>query len=184
MSLWKSIKQYFRKRKLQREISKRPRVASRPVHFTQARSIGILFDASQLDQRQAVVSYAEGLRTTGRQVKLLGYFDSKQEQADFTFPFISRKQINWYGCPVGDEVDDFLDQAYEFFFFLHPVQKSYANYLAQILRAPFKVGPPEQDAHCYDLMVEIRDKQDVKKFISEIEAVLQKTNAQHEPAKI
>ena len=55
------------------------------MNFPNARSIGVLFDATDLDRRNEVLAYVKDLRQREKKVTLLGYFSNKQEKtANFT----------------------------------------------------------------------------------------------------
>ncbi len=176
-SLRASIHQWF----LNKELKDR-RFERRRVNFEKAQTIGILFDATEVDGRQVVLDYAERLRKQGKRVRLLGYFSNQEKGASFSFPYFSRAQIDWALRPGGTEVKAFLDQEFDLFIFLNTSSTLYGDYIAHLCRAHLKAGPPGTAKAPYELMIAVQHKERLTDFIRQMELLLAKTNPHHEAA--
>lgn len=168
---------------MKKELQKRSGFIKKKVNIQSAKSVGILFDATALDRRQAVLQYADQLKKQRKKVTLLGYFDVKQSQgASHDFKFFDKKQINWLQMPKGENVDFFLQQNFDIFVFLNPTTTNYSEYIAALAKAHLKVGPISTEIDAYDLMLNVKNKASIKDFIQHMEAILKKTNKEHEAA--
>ncbi len=183
MSLLQNVREYFKKSTLKKELQKRGNFIKKKVNIQSAKSIGILFDATSLDRRQAILQYADRLKKQRKKVFLLGYFDVKQSDgASHDFKFFDKKSINWMQAPKGDAVDFFLQQNFDIFVFLNPTTTTYSEYIAALTKANLKVGPISTEMEAYDLMLSVKNQTSIKDFIQHMEAILKKTNKEHEAA--
>lgn len=154
------------------------------MNFAQAKSIGLLFDATDLERRNEVLAYAKKLRAQDKKVTLLGFFDSKQEVADFTFNYFNRSGIDWAKRPKSKDVEFFLQTPYDIFIHLNPNPSVVTEHVAALTEAHLKVGSASGLITTYDLMVDVNDTSTLKGFIQQIEQLFKKTNVNHEAAKI
>ena len=147
------------------------------ISFGEARSIGILFDATNLQNRNLVLEYAEELRDRRKQVKLLGFFDSKLKDENFTFRHFNRKDIDWAMRPKGANVEEFINHSFDILLHLDTASSTYAEYISALSKASFKVGPFTEQTVCYDLMIDTDQRTNLQNFIDQLEGLLEKTNA-------
>ncbi len=66
------------------------------VKYYDARDIGILFDASDVDRTAIVSSFADSLRRENKKISLLGYYNFPKAPINFNFPYFNKKDINWH----------------------------------------------------------------------------------------
>lgn len=183
MSLLHKVRSHFRALKIEKHLQKQPSFIKKRVNITSAKRIGILFDATRLDVRQAALQYADQLKRQHKKVKLLGFFDVKQsKEASHDFSFFDKSNLDWRYIPSGKEVDFFLQENFDIFVFLNPITANFAESIAALTKASLKVGPISSQLDCYDLMLDIKDKANIKDFIKQLQLVLQKTNQEHEAA--
>ncbi|HKK77299.1 MAG TPA: hypothetical protein VJ953_19630 [Saprospiraceae bacterium] len=183
MSLLQNARAYFRARRIKKQLEKQSSFLKKRVNINSAKNIGILFDATRLDTRQAALQYADQLKKQRKKVKLLGYFDVKQSKdASHAFPFFDKKHLDWYFIPRSKEIDFFLQQNFDIFVFLNPISSHYSEYIAALTKASLKVGPISSELDCYDLMLDVKNKATLTDFIKQLQLVLQKTNQEHEAA--
>lgn len=154
------------------------------VPFESASTVGLLFEATDLDKREIVLAYAKKLRKKGKKVKLLGYFNNHIDNSNFTFRHFNRKDIDWALRPTGKEVTEFLQHKLDVFINLSTETKSYTEYIAALVNAPLRVGPCTEHTFCYDLMIDLAGKKTLNAFIQQVEQLLKITNTRHETAKI
>lgn len=146
------------------------------VNLEKAKSIGILFDATDLSQRQTVLNYAEKLKNQRKQVKLLGFFDNRLKDNNFTFRHFNRTNIDWAMRPKGEMVNEFLNQKFDLLLHINMETNLHSEYISALSNASFKVGPVTDHVFCYDLMIDMPNEQNLSKFISQMEGLLKKTN--------
>lgn len=168
---------------LQKELKTRKR-ETHSVNWEDAHSIGILFNATELKDRQTVLQYKEKLKNEGKQVKLLGYFQTEQNDPNFTFRHFNRKQIDWALRPSSPQIDEFLNMEFDLLLNLEPRTQLHSEYIAVLSKARLKVGPVSDNTECYDLMIDTSDQMNIDSFIKQIEALLKKTQSRNETAKI
>jgi len=183
MGLITNIQSYLRNRYLK---SHQPKLRERKqMNFPNARSIGVLFDATDLDRRNEVLAYVKDLRQREKKVTLLGYFNNKQEKtANFTFNYFTRSDVDWAKRPKNKDIAFFLQSPYDIFIHLNPQPSEVTEIIAALTEAHLKVGPADGWLDSYDLMVDARDKSTLKGFIQQIEQLFKKTNVNHEAANL
>jgi hypothetical protein len=179
MSILQKIQNYFRTRTLQERLRELGTGQRKKVNFESTQSIGLLFDATNRDKRQAVLKYADQLGKQGKKVRLLGFVDVKEEPKDLSFPFFFRKDIDWAQRPIGDKVEGFLKTSFDMLITLDPQPQAHCEYIAALSRAHFKIGPSTENTYCHDLMIEVANKNNLSDFIREMETLLTKTNIKH-----
>ncbi|HMQ62449.1 MAG TPA: hypothetical protein PKE06_17355 [Flavilitoribacter sp.] len=177
-----NLKMYFHRRSFNQLLKTRPKRLRNMVNLDSAKMIGIIFQATELAERNTVTQFARQLREQGKHVKLLGYFDNLQNDDNFTFPYFNKKQIDWAYRPQGDTVRDFLDQDYDLVITLQTRTDIISEYLAGLARAGLKVGPCTDNSQCYDLMIDTPANTRLPQFIEQLERLLKKTNVKHAAA--
>ncbi len=170
------LQDYLLERKLQQLSVKR-----HPGDYESAQKIGLLFNATDQQQRQTVLSYAEALQTKGKKVQLLAFYDDKNQQPNFTFKHFSRKELNFFRRPKGQFVDAFIAESFDILINLFLVEEPALEYISALSKAQLRVGPYTERTYCYDLMIDTSNRQDLPRFIEQIEFLLNKMNtAPHE----
>ncbi len=184
MGLLQNIKNKVFNRALQQQ-GRQNRTERKFAGFEKAHSIGILFDATDLNQREVVFQYAKSLSNNDKLVKLLGFFDSKLDDPNFTFRYFNRKQLDWAGRPQGENVQEFIRQPFDMMINLDTASKPQAEYISAQSHAHLRIGPVTENTFCYELMVDISGSQNLHAFIQQMESILAKTNArQYEKTQI
>lgn len=175
MGIFKSIQNYFYNSSLNKHLKKK--VEQSPTNFKLAKSIGILFDASDVDQQKIVLEYADTLRHKGKQVRLLGFFDDKNPREDVAFHHFNKKDINWYMLPKGTEVTNFLESNFDILLNLTLYHHKSFEYLTAAAKANLRVGPYGKDkTHCYDLMIDANQNNSLNNFIGQVDYFLKIVN--------
>ncbi len=154
------------------------------VNLENAQTIGILFNATDLQTRDTVLAYAKELKSRQKKIRLLGFFDNKVDGESFTFPSFNRKDIDWALRPKGEEVEGFINRDLDILIHADTQTNLQAEYICALSKAKLKVGPVSERIFCYDLMIDAAKINQLKPFIQQIEFFLKKTNIRHEPATI
>ncbi len=152
------------------------------VHYDDARLIGILFDASELKEREQALQFAEKLRRSGKKVSLLGFFDHEVERSEFTFPVFTRADFNWNMHSRNDALSRFIQEPLDLLIHADTQSDMYAAAVAAAGMARLRVGPYTGRTECYELMVDTSGNHDLAYYLKQVEFLLQKTNARNEAA--
>ncbi len=177
-NIFHSIREKIFVRSLNEKIKNRLQGKRRGLNFDKSRTIGILFDATNMENRNLVLEYAEQLRSQKKQVKLLGFFDSKMKDENFTFRHFNRSDIDWAFRPKGSNVEEFMNQQFDVLINLNTSSTTSTEYISALSKANFKVGPFTERTICYDLMIDTDQRTSLRKFIDQMEGLLEKTKAQ------
>jgi hypothetical protein len=176
-----SIKNYIYRKRLQRGLQKRATPDRKSlVNLKNAKAVGILFDAQKPDESSQVVKYAEKLRKTGKKVQLLAYVGEQAALDSFPFDAYNHKNIDWAGCPKSDRISEFINQRFDLLLHISCTSNPHASFISALSNAQLRVGPSIENIDCYDLMIGASPSAGINKFVQQMEAVLDKTNLQHE----
>lgn len=157
----------------------------RKTHTIQsARSIGILFDATEEKDRKEVLQWAHTLEEDQRKkVRLLGFVDSKQPLGQTHFPQFTQKDLRWNGQPTGEGVDKFLNESLDLLLCLNKNQVLSMTWIAIAAKASMKIGTETTAPHDFDLVLETPAAKGVRFFVDQLEFYLGKiVPSKHEPA--
>jgi len=173
MGIINRIIQYFYTRSLPARAVRSKGAAVRNID--EAKQVGILFDATEIDDRQTVLRYAEKLRKQGKNVALLGYVPVVDKEATFSFDFFTKKDIDWAGRPKGASIQHWLTHEFDAFICLFTTNTPFAEFIALHTPANLKIGTVPRHPDCFDLMVDIKPSAKPQQLIQQYEAVLAKT---------
>ena len=146
-----------------------------PRNIEEAKSIGILFDATDVDYRKKTLAYADKLRKQGKKVNTLGFIATADREATFSFDFFTLRQIDWAQRPQGEAITHWLEHDFEVLICLFPLSTKFTEYLALHTRAGLKIGPVANNAACYDLMLDMSPKSTPQQIIQQYEQILART---------
>ena len=181
MGLLQNIRLFFQRRALRKALDRQPSVRKSP-HYDEARIIGILFDASELEERNSVVKFAEKLRQSGKKVSLLGFFDHAVETSDFLFPTFTEADFDWMLRPKGEALSHFLQESHDLLIHAGTRSNMFAEFIAASSKAKLRVGPYPGRTECYELMADVSGNTDLDYYLRQVEFLLEKTNPRHEAA--
>ena len=169
---------------LERKISQTS-VQRHPMPYADSRSIGILFDASLPPNRIAVTNYAKSLKKKGKKVELLAFYNAKKPEPNFTFRQFTQKDLNFLRRPGGTAIDHFMLNPFDVLINLFLNEEPALEYISALSQAHLRVGPYTERTYCYDLMIDTPDRQDLSRFIEQVETLLNKMNSTpHETTSI
>ncbi len=143
------------------------------VSFSQAKKIGILFEASDIENYGIVRKYAESYKSKGKQVKILGYINNKNPNTSVGFDFFSKKEINWMLKPKAHVVDQFINQEFDILInaYLEPVIP--LLYISTFSKAQLRVGIYYPDhLNVADMMITINGEANLDNLFQEVEHYL------------
>jgi hypothetical protein len=167
-----SLKKYLYQRKVKQGQARKPGGQDIRVKF--AKKIGIIFDATQIDDREKVLEFKAHLRDQGYQVRLLGFVNEKVESISFPFDYYSLKEVRFNYVPEGNNIDVFVAESYDILINLDFSGFLSLHYIAAVVDAKLKVGVPSEGHDHYDLMFEVDNQNQLQDFIREMRNTLNK----------
>jgi hypothetical protein len=176
------------KRKLhQRALAKQLRQLNNrhlSVDFESAKSIGILFDGTELGPREQILSYAKQLKSRGKKVKLLAFMNNRQENEGFVFKSFNKKELDFFLRPKSEEVREFIETPFDILLNLTPQPVLPLEYIAAVSKALFRVSRYHEQSEAYEMMVDLPENADIKELIKQIEFFLNKMQRTNEAAAV
>lgn len=171
MQFIEDFKQKVGKWVFQRELKTNKRTKE-VCNLDNAQSIGILYDATSEEQIKMVKPFVSYFFDLKKDVKALGYVNSKQLSFHHTpklqYDFFYQKDLNWYYKPQNYIIDNFVKKEYDILINLCDSSIIPIKYLVASSIAHFKIGIHEQNYEIYDLMISLKDDKSMEKLMHEI----------------
>lgn len=172
MEFIKKIQHRLHDRMIKKQVAE-SKATRNSVAFAEAIHFAILFNATELNERQTVLKYAETLRKQKKQVKLLGFLNEKEKQENFTFDHFCNQELSWIGKNKSELVEAFIQGSFDLLFCMHEDQPLVD--IAARSKASLRVGPAIADHDPFDLMIE-KENLSLSKFIEQMEFFAKKIN--------
>ncbi|NNC94068.1 MAG: hypothetical protein HKN92_00790 [Chitinophagales bacterium] len=176
MKTFYAIKEYFHKVALNKQL--KTVVASRDfVNMENARSVGILYDATLPNNNIIVTKFAEKLKLNNKKVNVLGYVDDKKSETHPLNPLFNNKDLNWFLLPSNDKIKHFINEEFDILINAFIGERLPLEYISALSKAKYRVGPySESKTHCYELMINMGEKQDLQYLLDQISFYLKVFN--------
>jgi hypothetical protein len=152
------------------------------IDYERAQNIGILFNATDLSDRQTVLDFEKKLKKEGKKVQLMGFLNDRDKNENFVFQHFNKTDTDWSLRPKSDQVEDFMKKPFDILINLSNEPHPTLDYIAAFSHAKFRVGPFTEKIFCYELMIEANQKKDLKSFSDQVSFFLMKMKTTHEPA--
>ena len=171
MQFIEDFKQKVGKWVFQRELKTNKRTKE-VCNLDNAQSIGILYDATSEEQIKMVKPFVSYFFDLKKDVKALGYVNSKQLSFHHTpklqYDFFYQKDLNWFYKPQNYIIDNFVKKEYDILINLCDSSIIPIKYLVASSIAHFKIGVHEENYEIYDLMISLKDDKSMEKLMHEI----------------
>ena len=171
MQFIEDFKQKVGKWVFQRELKTNKRTKE-VCNLDNAQSIGILYDATSEEQIKMVKPFVSYFFDLKKDVKALGYVNSKQLSFHHTpklqYDFFYQKDLNWFYKPQNYIIDNFVKKEYDILINLCDSSIIPIKYLLASSIAHFKIGIHEENYEIYDLMISLKDDKSMEKLMHEI----------------
>lgn len=178
MSIIQRLRQYFYRNTLNKNLGSNRKTSGKKVSFETAKTIGLLFDANDLNTRNMVLKYGTSLKKQGKRVTYLGYLENKHETENYTFDYYNLKNIDWAKRAKGEKVDEFIKQPFDILIGAMLETSEHAEYIATLSKASLKAGPiPTYVPEAFSVMIDYKKGTDLPEFLRQIESLLKKTQA-------
>ena len=186
MSLFSKIRISYFDAHLNKKIAQTPSQNRLSVEFSAAKSIGILFDATDASSRTRVLDYAQDLINNGKKVNLLGFVKTKQKDLNFPFKFFTLQNVSWKMIPESATINEFLSKKFDILISLYlPTPKTKLinkplEYISALSKANLRVGPFCENTNSYDLIIDTPKNANLEYLIKQVEFFLYRINVEKE----
>ncbi|MBS1765546.1 MAG: hypothetical protein JSS90_11325 [Bacteroidetes bacterium] len=170
MKLGRAIKQKAANYLFYRELQKHPHTP-RTLSFNDARTIGILYDATIERNYETVKAYVKHLRDDFKKdVLALGYYDGKElppmRFSKLGLDFFTQKNLNWHFKPSHPMVSKFVNVDFDYLICLNIERNIPLKYISAVTKAGFKIGRYEKSSQgLYDFMISVNGNVLLPQFI-------------------
>lgn len=182
MSIIKKIKQTIANAYLKLELKDHVREQKpNKFSFSQAKTVGIIFDAASPEDFELVKRYVLYLREHRKKVKVLGFYPSKRipemTYSKLEYDFFSAKELNWFGKPSNMVIQNFINEEYDLLLDLNINDHFALKYVSALSKAVFKVGKyNEKDVDMYDMMIDSDNTKTLKYFLRQVDIYITMLN--------
>ncbi len=150
-------------------------------NFNNIKTVGILFDATNVADFELVKQYVVYLREHSKKVKVLGYFNTKTiptlTYSKLEYDFFSSKEVNWLHKPMTAVATNFINEEFDLLIDLNVKDHFPLKYIASLSKAKFKVGKfIENEIDIYDMMIDADNTQTLKYFLRQVDTYITMLN--------
>ena len=145
-----------------------------------AKSIGILFEATTKEQVKEVKPLVDYFFKLKKDVKAFGFVNSKRYEEchipKLQYDFFNKKDLNWYYKPQNYIIENFVKKEYDILINLSNSDCIPIKYLVASSLAHFKIGQFEEGYEIYDLMIKLDKEKGKERLMEEIKHYLNLIN--------
>ncbi|MBP7477677.1 MAG: hypothetical protein KA797_04070 [Chitinophagales bacterium] len=170
------IKYYFFQRALIRVAGVKKERAM--INLAAAKSIGIIFDATIVHNTTAVAEFAAQMKSKGKKIDQLGFTEEVHAIENKDSHLFNKKDLDWRLIPSKPNVDAFIAKEFDILIGAYIGHCAPLEYIAALSNAKLRVGAFQEGMEfCYDLMINIGDKEEVEYLINQIDKFLKGVKA-------
>ena len=155
------------------------------LNLNEAKTIGIVFDATLKEDFDLVKKYIVYLKEMKKRVKAIGFFNQKgipeMAYSKLEYDFFSLKNLTWYNAPDNIYVQNFIEDKYDVLLDLNIKDLFPLRYISSLSKARFKVGKKsERNTSIFDMMIELDGSKNLKFFMRNVDTYLFIINKKHD----
>lgn len=141
---------------------------NKEIKVNPLKNILILFEGTETSDMQSVMEFAGKLKDQGRNVKLLSYIDSKGELMNFGMAVYNNSSVNWFGFPKKHILELLESQKFDILININISDKNHLHVLACKANADFKISLPTKYKNDFTLVLNTKEKENIKQILYEI----------------
>ena len=147
------------------------------MNMEEAKTIGIVFDATDKEDFELVKKYVLYLKEMKKKVKAIGFFNQKESPpmafSKLEYDFFSLKDLSWNNIPNSVYVKNFIADEYDILLDLNLNDLFPLRYISSLSKARFKAGKKsEKNNSIFDMMIEMEKGKDLKFYLKNIDIYL------------
>ena len=159
------------------------------MNMQDAKTVGIVFDATDNSHFELVKKYITYLRDLKKRVKAIGYYDQKNTPAmaysKLEYDFFCRKDLNWCNVPNNIYAKNFMDDKFDILLDLNLNDLFPLRYISSLSKASLKVGKKsERNNSIFDMMIEAPEEKGLKYSLRNMDSYLSIINRKHDNQEI
>lgn len=171
--MFEKLRSALFKKSLRRELATHKR--QRKSHTLEsARTIGIIFDATQEKHKQETLEFARNLEKKGKKVQLLAYVKTKVAPTGLDFDFFFQKELDWIGTPKSEKALAMVKEKPDLLLCLNPADEAPLAWVAAHAQAAMKIGFPSDYPNDFDMILEIPAEKGIRYFTEQLHLYLDK----------
>lgn len=156
------------------------------INLEDARSIGIVFEATNLDDFERIKKYVLKLKEQGKKVHAVGYFDQKISPTNISYPktefdFFNNKELKAMGQPSSPYIQTFISEIRDILIDFNILNKYPLRYISVNSYAKCKIGidiPENKSSH--DILIAIKPENGIAEYIKQTDIYLTMINKKKE----
>jgi len=143
-------------------------------NINEIRNIGIIWDASKIDDFSCLSRFYQKMHESKTDVKILGYFPGNNLPNQYTairyLSVIKKEELNFFFHPVSAETKSFINNRFDVLIDLNFKKLLPLQYISSLSNAIFKVGlfEPGNESAPFDLMMELKIPVNVEEYLDQI----------------
>jgi hypothetical protein len=158
---------------LNREIQRKRRTQGKSQTFEKAKSIGILYDATDDHDYELMKAYTRNLMSYSKEVVALGYYNAMElpntRFMKLGLDFFTKKSLNWRMRPSNPIVNNFTNRSFDILILFNTSKCIPLLYIAHEVKAGFKIGRYDKSSTgLLDFMVKDTGAVNLKDLITNV----------------
>lgn len=149
--------------------------------YSDAFKIGILYNATEKENYEAVKNFVRRIRNNSKEVTSLGFINSRKFPSDqfikLGIDFFTLGDMNWYYKPTGKKTSNFVKTDLDILICLTLEECLPIDYLVAFSNAKFKIGRfSERNKQFFDFMIDLKPGEKISEFVQQTDHYLQLIN--------
>jgi hypothetical protein len=183
MGLFKGLRQKIGNSILAGKLIKLKRKA-KYLNFSQVRNIGIVWDASRVDDFNSISKFHQKMHDRNIDVKVLGLYTDKELPNKYTalryLTCIRKSELNYFFFPVSTEAEKFIRTPFNILIDINFGNEFPLECITRLSYAAFKVGlyDPSANNPACDLMMDLKKPVRIDDFFDQAIYYLEIINAE------
>jgi hypothetical protein len=182
MELFKNIRLKIGDSMLRNKLAR----TKRKIHYSsisQVKNIGIVWDASKIEDFNLLSRFYQRMADTDKQVSIMGYYPDKtlpnQYMAIRYLSVIKSGELDFFYRPVSVESNKFLNNQFDVLIDLNFKKVLPLKYISSLSKAHLKVGLFESEINdpIFDLMMDLKKPVNVDDFLRHVINYLEMINS-------
>ena len=139
------------------------------MNYREARTVGIVFAMTNLDDFETVRKFETRLRKEGKEVQVLSYLPASVENFDFHYDFFNQKDFSLFGGLKSGNILKFLEKQFDILICLDRNINIYMEYIMAASAARFRIGPYiSKRENIFELMIRTAEGSELSELINQI----------------
>ena len=144
------------------------------TNIDQVRNIGILWDASMIEEFACLSRFYQRMNENKTDVKILGYFPGNNLPNQYTairyLSVIKKEELNFFYHPVSNEASTFISKKFDVLIDMNFNKLLPLQYISSLSNAGLKVGLFEQDVKNtpFDMMLELKSPVNIEDYLDQV----------------